>query len=344
MSTIHYRLAENVLGLTTNAAHLRWPLGVPAEQATAADVAKCRVHVAFEIDHNLPPESNEPSSMAYDRFHGAPAADRISFCRPLGFSGTARLIAEGLLSGRPRLVVNRRFHRDRRPLGSDLYSSMSLLTDLAACALLRENVAALCCSAFAINDRRVLLFAPPGTQTAAVALHACQMHGAQLIASQLVLTDGRRIHGLPPSPLQLGRDTGWISRLTPWRRSRDGQIAEALANRPHTPNGGELATHIVILESDAQTKLRDENRQTAKQKTLNLNRYTLRDLTSPLLLAYEYLNPLLDLQRLRRTESEILTNLISGCDHVWILNARRPEDGSDRLMAQLRPESDRQAA
>ena len=318
--TDHYFvLSKDLLGLCTNVASFKWSFGITAPAATREAFEACTVRLRLHVGEvPTPPEDERLGKYHY--FSGVPGADALYYSRRFLLNSELRLAARGLLTDEPTFFVNRTYHRYLKHRFMNLHSIGYILTDLAALLLLRRGYATIHCSAFRKDDATVIVFAPPNTGKTLSTMMACKQ-GAQFLAEDFAITDGRTVHAVPwTSTFRYYSDVegGLWSRavrgltalfppleLLPLQRSKPiDSYLDRHAILDHSP-----LTHVVILER-GPTGVHEEPLDEAYRKIANLNRFEFKYTRAPLLVAYEFFNPALDIAAAATGEAAVLRQTV----------------------------------
>jgi len=225
----------------------------------------------------------------------------------------------------------------------NLHSVNFILADLAALLLLRRRLAPIHCSAFRKGDRTVVILAPPNTGKTLTTMLACLESGADFIAEDLAITDGRWIFAVPwTSTFRYypNIDDRWFvrarhkaMRLLPFldlfpgiddKSIRDYLPDERICHRS-------IATHLVFLERGVRHIGRMSG-ETAFRRILNLNRAEFNYQRSLVNNAYEFFNPEFDVSAAGETERAILRRLVNNVQECIVVRAERPTDYTDLVL------------
>jgi hypothetical protein len=175
-----------------------------------------------------------------------------------------------------------------------------------------------------------LVLAPPNTGKTLTTMMACMERGADFLAEDLAITDGKQLYSVPwtstfryyeqvdnsrwSRALNRATQVAPILELLPLGKT-DG--IDTLVNAEKMVTATEI-THIVILERGAES-VQDLSREEAKRKALNLNRYEFNYLKSPTLVAYEFFNPQLSIDRGLEDERRILDETVDNAIETLVV-------------------------
>lgn len=322
-------LAEGVLGLHTNAEHFKWSYGIDAPPAKQKAYDQCAVRLELHVGDvaGIAPENDLGR---YHYFYGAPGTDILYYQRPFLLNTRLQLKAERLLSARPCVSVNKTYYRFITHRFMNLHSVGYILTDVASLLLLRRGYAPLHCSAFRRGGATVVIFAPPNIGKTLSTMMACLEYGAEFLAEDFAITDGKTVFSVP-----------WTSTFRYYSRVDSGywpRLANALTQKipvlellplvkvkpvnAYIDEKQMLArsdvTHVVILER-GETSIQRVSPDEAFRKIANLNRYEFNYRKAPLIVAYEFFNPSLNIEAACQTERNILKGLINNARELLVV-------------------------
>lgn len=343
--TYYYIAAKGILAIKTNMKEFKWSFGHNMPEATQQEYEQCEVKINLVVE-----EFNEDDQLEtlgkYHYFSGAPGENKIYYTRNLAMKEKMRIKAENLLSDEPKITVNRNYYKLITHRIMNLHSIGYILTDLACVLLLKKGFAPIHCSAFKKNQSTVAVFAPPGTGKTLSSMMACMDHHAQFIAEDLAITDGRKIYAVPwtssfrfYSNMEQSRGSKLknratkvfppleyvsFSKATPVTRYVDSnEILDA-----------EEVTHVAILEKGSSEVIVQSELE-AFRKLINFNRNAFHYLKSPLLTAYEFFNPELNIDDAASAEKEILKVLVHNSQKVFSVKDVNPTHYAEILIQQM---------
>ncbi|RAZ69717.1 hypothetical protein [Planococcus maitriensis] len=345
MKTYYYIASAGVLGVKTNIKNFGWSYGHNVPEGTMEQYERCAVRMQVDL-REFNEDAQHETMGKYHYFSGTPGADKIYYTRNYAGKGRMRIRAEGFLTDEPKITVNRAYYKLITHRIMNLHSIGYIMTDLATLLLLKKGYAPIHCSAFKKDESTLTVFAPPDTGKTLSSMTACMEHGAEFIAEDLAITDGRTIHSVP-----------WTSTFRYYSTVEQGMGAK-IKNRvdkllpvmeyisfkkpdPITEYVGEqtlldqqVVTHVAILER-GEDYVAEQGEAVALQKLMNLNRYEFNYLRSPLLTAYEFFNPELKIDQALANEREILTKLIRGSEKVFSVKKNNATHYAEELLEQI---------
>ncbi|MDN3451207.1 hypothetical protein QMA09_13490 [Planococcus sp. APC 3906] len=341
----YYIAAKGLLAIKTNAKDFKWSFGHNMPEASQEEYEQCEVKLHLAIEDFNEDEGLEKLGK-YHYFNGDPGAGVIYYTRNFAMRMKLRIKAENLLSEEPKITFNPNYYKFITHRIMNLHSVGYILTDLATLLLLKKGYAPIHCSAFKKGNAAVAVFAPPSTGKTLSSMMACMDHGAQFIAEDLAITDGKKIYSVP-----------WTSTFR-FYSNMEQSTASKMKNKAvkilppleyisfskakpvtdYVDTGSildeEIVTHVAILERGVDEVAIQDDAE-AVRKMLNLNRNAFHYLKSPFLTAYEFFNPELDIEHAAAQEKAILTELISNSEKVFSLKAENPTDYAHILVEQI---------
>lgn len=341
----YYVAAKGLLAIKTNVKDFKWSFGHNMPEASPQEYEECLVKMHLSVE-NLHEEDCLENLGKYHYFNGDSGAQKIYYDRIFAMRMKLKIKAENLLSDEPKITFNPNYYKFITHRIMNLHSVGYILSDLATLLLLKKGYAPIHCSAFKKGDSTVAVFAPPSTGKTLSSMMACMEHGAQFIAEDLAITDGKKIYAVP-----------WTSTFR-FYSNMEQSTASKMKNKavkilppleyisfskakPVTDYvdsdailDAETVTHVAILERGAdEVAVQDDTE--AIRKMLNLNRNAFHYLKSPFLTAYEFFNPQLDIEHAAAQEKAILSELVSSSEKVFSLKAVDPTDYARILVEQM---------
>lgn len=346
--TYYFIAANKILAVKTNIKNFKWSYGINVPEGTRDEYEKCKVKIHlvledFNEDHVLKDLGK------YHYFSGAPGADKLYYTRDLAGKGKMRIKAENFLGDEPKITVNKNYYRLITHRIMNLHSIGYILTDLASLLLLRKGFAPIHCSAFKKDNSTVTVFAPPDTGKTLSSMTACMEHGARFIAEDLAVTDGTRIYSVPWTSTfryyssveqSMGaKIKNRAAKILPPLAYLDFSKPEPITNYVDGQSllDNEVVTHVAILER-GNDEISLQSGKDAVRKLLNLNRYEFNYLRSPLLTAYEFFNPGLQIDEGLANEKAILSKLVANSEKVFAVRKMNATHYAQALIDEMEQE------
>jgi len=319
MGDQYFVASKGVLGLKTNLKEFKWSFGLNMPLMTRQEYDDCVIRLNLDVGPTriLPQNANLGK---YHYFVGSPEEDALYYRRPFFLNKPLEVDFEGLLSDEPHVTANKMYYRFVRYRFMNLHSIGYILTDIAVFLLLKHGYAPLHCSAFRKGDATVVIFAPPNTGKTISTMMACMEHGAEFLAEDLAITDGRTLYAVPWTSTfryysrveksLLARTANTLTRIFSPLELILARKAKPISAYVESEKICEQAkiTHLAILERGT-TSVQRVTQQEAYRKILNLNRFEFNYQKAPLLVAYEFFNPSLNLAGACEMEQNILAEL-----------------------------------
>lgn len=335
-----------VLGVRTNFRDFKWSFGTSMPTVGREQFAACDIRLRVEVtsDDDLTADAVEVGKYHY--WSGGVDQDCIRYRRDLFLGKRLLLEAKSLLSPEPFIRVNRNYLRFVTHRFMNLHSLGYILTDLASLLLLRRGYAPLHCSAFQCGDATVVIAAPPNTGKTLTSVSACMHHGARYIAEDLAITDGKNVFAVPwTSTFRYYKeiDSGIGSRIRAAATKLVPPMELLTTKRPkpitdYIDPASRIdrarATHLVVLERGGES-VKSMTSATAFAKIRNLNRYEFNYHRSPLIVAYEFFNPTLDIEGAYQAEAILLQRFVDNIDSRLVVTSNDPTRYAELILQEL---------
>lgn len=338
----HFFIASpGVLGVRTNRRDFKWSFGLsmPTANKEAFNACALRLDLSVVPDEGFIDNGALPGACGEGKYHyfvGVPNEDKLCYHRPFFLKSRLLLEAGGLLSGEPKIRVNRTYYRYVSHRFMNLHSVGYLMTDIAALLLLRRGYVALHCSAFKLGEQTVVVFAPPNTGKTLTTMMACLDYGADFLAEDLAISDGSFVYPVP-----------WTSTFRYYPALKDGFAAHLVNKLTRVIPVLELVnigkrkpvteyvefskiaqrsqiTDLVLLERADADEVIESSPEQVIDKLVNLNRFEFWYAKSPLITAYEYFNPALDVSGAVEAERMLLLKTAESAQQRLVVRTSDP--------------------
>lgn len=329
-----YIVCDGILGLDSNSDEiLGWGFGIPPRPGTREELERCRLVVRFRLRDDGGVPNDLERLQKYHYWRAEPGAEAINYRRTFVGRWELCLRAESLAEGRPLMTANPAYNKYIRFRFNNLHSPGYLLLDVACVRLLMLDLAPIHCSAYAIGDAVILVVAPPDTGKTLTTMQAVMDDGADFMAEDMAITDGRELFACPWTStfryydrLTESRWSRWHSKLTrvfpplEFIRPPDGAKTIDHYIPPERIRQRGKVTHIAVL-TRRPGGLEVLDRGEALRQLWNLNRYEYAWMKSPLLTAYSYFNPGLDPYAALQRERAVLERLAGNAECLLVQDA-----------------------
>lgn len=322
MEYCNYVASDDILGIRAKLKKVGWSFGHPPKEASEEEINRCKVKIKLTVDP-LKTEAEKYSKLQkYHYWLGDSGKDELFYQRNLFAGSKLRLLVKGITREEPEIIINKNYLRFVIGRFINLHSIEYQLTDLACALLLRKQLCPLHCSSFSTGDSTVVVIAPGNTGKTLSTMRAVLHLGASFLSEDLAITDGDNIYSCPWTSTFRYYDElsmSWFLRmrmklikiippveLIPMHGA-DRKINSYVEE--HRILSKKKITHTVIL-ARRSGGVKVLNKEEALRMVLNLNRYEFMYMKSPMLTAYSYFNPELDLFALEEKEREILGTLV----------------------------------
>lgn len=338
--------SKNTLGVQSNSEYIGWSFGSPPFHSSDDSFNECLIKIKFTVNDLNEIVDEIDGLPKYHYWRCGPNKDEIFYERTFLGGRKLRLKVSGILSGNVKMSVNRDYLRFIRFRFNNLHSPGYHLTDIACAMLLKQRLTALHCSAFKYGDSTIVVVAPPDSGKTLSTMRAVIDYNAQFLAEDIAITDGKNIFSCPwTSTFRYYDDisNSWVSRLRNMLIKifppaeliplglNEETIDKYIGDEKVLNNA--KVTHLVILsrKSGGVVKL---SKSEAFRYLLNLNRYEFPYLKNPLLLAYSYFNPQLNISELVRQEEKILEALANNSECL-LVQCENAKDFCDEIIKAL---------
>lgn len=322
MQLKNYVATTGVLGIQTNSDYIGWSFGHPSKTSTDEEIDKCRIVVRLIVDP-LDSKAKEMSGLQkYHYWRGEHGKDELFYQRNFFLGTKLRLYLKGIKSNRPEIWVNKNFLKYIRFRFNNLHSPGYILTDLVCVLLLRQELCPLHCSGFAIKDLTVAVVAPGDTGKTLTTMRAIFDSGAFYMSEDLGIIDGVDFYACPWTSTFRYYDELSMSRLLRWRM----KLIRVFPPAELLPVPGDHKTidryiqnerilfknklNYIVFLARRPGGVEIIGKERAHQMIINLNRYEFMYMKSPMLTAYAYFNPELDIHKMVEKEREILAKAV----------------------------------
>jgi len=322
MKLSNYVVCKDILGLQTNSKYIGWSFGHPPKPVSDEQINECLLVVRLIVDPLKAKASELGDLEKYHYWRGEAGRDELFYQRNFFATSKLRLLLKGVRSDRPEIFANRNYLRFIRFRFNNLHSPGYLLTDLVCALLLSKGLCPLHCSGFSIGNSAVAVVAPPDTGKTLTTMRAVFDADASFISEDLGITDGEYFYACPWTSTFRYYDelsSSWLLRL----KMKLIKVFPPVELLPVPGDSKTIEKHIDEKRIAAKTKITHIailarrsggvevlDKERARQIILNLNRYEFMYMKSPMLTAYSYFNPELDIFAIEEKEREILGQLV----------------------------------
>ncbi|MBN1796607.1 MAG: hypothetical protein JW804_08035 [Sedimentisphaerales bacterium] len=347
MDIKNYVACDNILGIRTSLKKFDWSFGQPPRTATEDEINQCKIVIKLTIDSLKDEAKRFENSQKYHYWRGDCGRDELYYQRNLFAGSKLRLLLRGIKNGRPEIIINKNYLRFVIGRFINLHSIGYQLTDLACAMLLSRELCPLHCSSFSIDGSTVAVIAPGNTGKTLSTMRAVLHLGASFISEDLAVIDGESIYACPWTSTFRYYDElsmSWFLRMRmklikiipPLElipiRGGDRKINAYIEDERILSK--EKLTHTIILaRCPGGVKVLDKKE--ALFMVRNLNRYEFMYMKSPMMTAYSYFNPELDIFALEEKEKSILSKLVENTTCL-LAQSEDPTKFADMIIGSLK--------
>lgn len=283
------------------------------------------IQVSFNVDKVVIPPSEDNNK--FYLYYGIENNDQIYYTKTVGFGIKIKLYLKNLFKN-TKLTVNSSYYKYVRVRLDNVYPPGVHLADILSVNLLERQFTPLHCAAISSQGEASLLVAPPDTGKTVTTLLALK-RGYSYLAEDIAVVD--REHAYINPYTSTFTHSKEFSGYNPLRKFfvdlpkkipllsayMMPKISVSSIIKNIEVEGKARIKNIFILDrgkSGIETIEPDE----AARRTIIINRNEFSYHKNPLLLAYSYFNPSLNLDRLMKIEGELI-HTITGKSDCFIL-------------------------
>lgn len=336
----YFIYVKNIIGVKTNLESFNWVYGSDAPNSNETEFAKCRIKVNLQVKSTkevFEKGINFNSFDKYNYFYANNNCNKIYYEREFLLGSKLRYSVEIIENNTININVNKNYYKFIKYKFMNLHSLGYILTDLVSGLLLCNGYATLHCSAVKINERTLVMFAPPSTGKTITAIRLCERNNAKFLSEDIALTDGEYIYSAPwtstfrfynhKKETRVDKTVDFIRRKIPLlqlislrrKKSMDTYLGkESFINFSKT-------TDIIVLGKGP--KQINDNNDNVFNNIINLNKYEFNYHKSPTMLALSYYNLELSADAMYSQEKKLLKKLLDGTNS-YSINAEKALDYS----------------
>ncbi|MCK5001006.1 MAG: hypothetical protein KAS23_15795 [Anaerohalosphaera sp.] len=343
MELQNYVVSKGILGIQTNSKNIGWSFGQPLDTVSDEEIEKCRVVVRLTVDPLKSLSQKVSGLQKYHYWSGSVGNDELYYQRNFLAGSKLRMHVKGIKTDRPEICVNKNFLRYIRFRFNNLHSPGYILTDLVCVLLLQQGLSPLHCSGFSIGDSRVAVIAPGDTGKTLTVMRAIFDRNADYMSEDMGIVDEENFFSCPWTSTFRYYDELSMSWLLRWRMKLikifplaeflpvpgDHRNIDSYIGKDRIDFGGKL-THLALL-ARRKGGIEELDKDDARRMLFNLNRYEFYYMKSPMLTAYSYFNPEMDVFSIEEKEREILGKLVDNTTCL-LVQSEDPTKFADLIM------------
>jgi hypothetical protein len=300
------------------------------------------INISFEVRKDL--IDSNIYAQKFNYYSGSEGKDEISYSKSIGLGITLKLHLKGLL-GDTKLTVNDRYHKLVRMRVDNVFPPGAHLADILTVNLLQRKYTPLHCAAVSNQQSEgILLVAPPDTGKTLTTLLALK-RGFSYLAEDIAVIDREHVYANPYTSTFLHNDEFENHKSNNFLFSLSKKIPLLSAYiRPKVSISSlmkdlkidEKASikNIFLLDRGTNSIEKIEPREfTRRIMIINRNEFSYHK--NPLLFAYSYFNPTLDINQLMKVEEELIYTIVAKSD-CFLLKANEPTGYIELLLRALR--------
>jgi hypothetical protein len=299
-----------------------------------------KIKISFNVINNFPQIGYNSHKF---HFYYSNEANEIFYARPIGFGKTIKLLLKNLLNG-TQLLVNGDYYKLVKLRVDNVYPPGVHLADILSVNLLERKYTPLHCAAISSANEGTLLVAPPDTGKTVTTLLALK-RGFSYMAEDIAVVDRENVYANPYTSTFLHNDEliGYnkinkslfslyrkIPFLHDYLRPR-GSVHALLRNFKIEEKAP--IENIFILDR-GRTSIEELASKEAIRRIMIINRNEFSYYKNPLLFAYSYFNPELNINKLMEVEEELVHTIVDRA-HCFLLKSNEPKQYIELILKSI---------
>lgn len=341
MHKYEYSIRPEIAKLESNRSPIpSFSLGANLDPHSGPDSSP--IQISFNVNNDVIRPS-EVSNKFY-LYYGIDNNDQIYYTKTIGFGIKIKLHLKNLFKN-TKLTVNSPYYKFVRVRLDNVYPPGVHLADILSVNLLERRFTPLHCAAISSQGEASLLVAPPDTGKTVTTLLALN-RGYSYMAEDIAVVDDKHAYINPYTSTFLHnkefRGYNPLNKLFVDLPKKIPLLSAYITPKLSVANfiknfkveGKARIKNIFILDrgkSNIETIGPDE----AARRTMIINRNEFSYYKNPLLLAYSYFNPSLNLDNLMKIEQE-LVHTITRKSNCFILKTLNPKEYMDLISKALK--------
>jgi hypothetical protein len=299
-----------------------------------------KIKISFNVINNFP-------QMGYDsqKFHFYYSNERkaIYYVRPIGFRKTIKLLLKNLLNG-TQLLVNGDYYKFVRLRLDNVYPPGVHLADILSVNLLERKYTPLHCAAISSANEGTLLVAPPDTGKTVTTLLALK-RGFSYMAEDIAIVDGDNVYANPYTSTFLHNDefTGYnkinkslfsLYRKIPFLRDYIRPRGSVRALLKNLKIDQKAPIKNIFIMDKGRTSIEKLDPNEAIRRIMIINRNEFSYYKNPLLFAYSYFNPELNINKLMKVEEDLVQTVVDRAP-CFLLKSNEPKQYIELILKSI---------
>jgi hypothetical protein len=301
-----------------------------------------KINISFEVIKDL--IDSNVYTQKFNYFSGSEGKDEVFYSKSIGLGITLKLHLKNLLSN-TNLTVNDRYHKLVRMKVDSVFPPGAHLADILTVNLLERKYTPLHCAAVSNQQNEgMLLVAPPDTGKTLTTLLALK-RGFSYLAEDIAVIDREHVYANPYTSTFLHNDEFENHKSSNFFFSLSKKIPLLSAYiRPKVS----VSSLMKDFKIDEKARIRniflldrgpnsiekiEPGESTRRIMIINRNEFSYHK--NPLLFAYSYFNPSLDINQLMKVEEELISTIVAKSD-CFLLRANEPTGYIELLLRALK--------
>lgn len=289
------------------------------------------VAVSFKVMRGLNKDKNLDER--FGDFWGRRGIDGVFFEKTL-IGKTIFKLSVKALTDSPKIFVDPFYYQLMRFQYDRIYPPGLHLTNVTIIKLLEQSYSPMHCASVSYDGKAILIFAPPTTGKTFAAISLLE-YGFKILSEDIAIIDDEYVYGCPltstfeilPSNVKLSKIKAMQAAITK-RLSLHIPVRNIFELVDESKVDQKAMVKIICILDVGETKFEKLTKEEAMSRLSILNRDEFSWYKDPLLLAYSYFNPFLDINSLMIKEKAILSNIIKKAE-CFLLRANHPREFVD---------------
>lgn len=300
------------------------------------------IQISFDVRKDVPFPRDIVTK--FHLYYAGNKKDELYYNKPVGLGIKIKLHLKNLFNN-TELTVNKPYYKYVRVKLDNVYPPGVHLSDILSINLIKRRFTPLHCAAVASQGEGSLLIAPPDTGKTITTLLALKK-GYSYLAEDIAVVDHEHVYINPYTSTflhnkefegysALNRSLFSLTKKIPLLSSYlRPKISVSNFLKHFKVNGKARIKNIFILDR-GKSSIEAIDPAEALRRTMIINRNEFSYHKNPLLFAYSYFNPSLDLDKTMKTEAELVQTIVAKSDR-FLLRTLEPREYIELMLRVLR--------
>lgn len=341
MNKYEYLISPEIAKLESNRSLIpKFSLGASLNPDSGPDSSP--IQISFHVREDVPSPNN--ATEKFHLYYSNDKNDELYYVKAIGLGIKLKLHLKDLFNN-TKLIVNKQYYKYVRVRLDNVYPPGVHLSDILSVNLLARNFTPLHCAAISSQGEGSLMVAPPDTGKTITTLLALKK-GYSYLAEDIAVVDQEHVYTNPYTSTYLhnkefegysalNKSLFNVSKRIPLLSSYlRPNISVSKFMKHFKVNGKARIKNIFILDR-GKSNIETIEPVEAVRRTMIINRNEFSYYKNPLLFAYSYFNPSLNLDKLMKAEEELVETIIGKSD-CFLLRTFDPKEYIDLILKALK--------